>query len=214
MTAPFDLSVTDKLLSTTRAVRRRLDFNRPVEKEILLECIKLSQQAPTASNSQTWRWLVVMDKEKRKALGDIYRKGIAVVEESKANISPGDKQTQRVYDSSEYLLEHIHESPALVIACVDGRLPEDAAFVQQVGVYGSIFGAAWSFQLALRSRGLGSVFTCLHLLYEREVAELFGIPENIMQCALFPVAYTIGIDFKPADRPPPEEITYWDYWGN
>ena len=212
MSTPFDLGQTDRLLSTTRAVRRRLDLDRPVERETLLECIRLSQQAPTASNTQKWRWMVVMDAEKRKALGEIYGRGKQFIAQARAQIDAGDAQTQRVYDSAEWLLDHIGEAPALVIPCLEGRLPEGAPNGMAASVYGSIYPAMWSFQLALRSRGLGSTLTTIHLFFEKDVAALLNMPEDVMQVALLPVAYTKGTDFKIAKRPPPEEITSFDTW--
>ncbi len=214
MTAPFDLQETDRLLSTTRAVRRRLDLERPVEREVILDCIRLSQQAPTASNTQKWRWMVVMDAEKRKALGEIYGRGKQFIEQAKAQIDADDTQTHRVYDSAGWLLDHIGEAPALVIPCVEGRVPDGAPSGMAAAVYGSIYPAMWSFQLALRSRGLGSTLTTIHLFFEKEVAALLSMPEDVMQVALLPVAYTKGTDFKVAKRPPPEEITSFDTWGS
>ena len=212
MNTPFDLGQTDQLLSTTRAVRRRLDLDRPVERETILECIRLSQQAPTASNTQKWRWMVVMDAEKRKALGEIYGRGKQFIAQARAQIDAGDAQTQRVYDSAEWLLDHIGDAPALVIPCLEGRLPEGAPNGMAASVYGSIYPAMWSFQLALRSRGLGSTLTTIHLFFEKDVAALLNMPEDVMQVALLPVAYTKGTDFKIAKRPPPEEITSFDTW--
>jgi len=214
MTAPFDLQETDRLLSTTRAVRRRLDLERPVEREVILDCIRLSQQAPTASNTQKWRWMVVMDAEKRKALGEIYGRGKQFIEQAKAQVDADDAQTHRVYDSAAWLLDHIGEAPALVIPCVEGRVPDGAPSGMAAAVYGSIYPAMWSFQLALRSRGLGSTLTTIHLFSEKEVADLLGMPEDVMQVALLPVAYTKGTDFKIAKRPPPDEITHFDTWGS
>jgi nitroreductase len=214
MTAPFDLTETDRLLSTTRAVRRRLDLERPVEREVLLECIGLSQQAPTASNTQKWCWMVVTDAKKRKALGEIYGRGKPFLAQARAEIDAEDQQTQRVYDSAEWLIDHISEVPALVIPCLEGRLPEGAPNGMAAAVYGSIYPAMWSFQLALRSRGLGSALTTIHLFFEQEVAALLGMPEDILQVALLPVAYTKGTDFKVAKRPPPQEITHFDTWGS
>ena len=213
MTAPFDLQETDRLLSTTRAVRRRLDLERPVEREMILDSIRLSQQAPTASNTQKWRWMVVMDTEKRKALGEIYGRGKQFIEQAKAQIDADDAQTHRVYDSAGWLLDHMGEAPALVIPCVEGRVPDGAPSGMAAAVYGSIYPAMWSFQLALRSRGLGSTLTTIHLFFEKEVADLLGMPEDVMQVALLPVAYTKGTDFKIAKRPAPEEITSFDTWG-
>lgn len=212
MNTPFNLQETDKLLSTTRAVRKRLDFDKPVPAEVLLDCIRLSQQAPSASNTQFWRWLVITDEDKRKAAGEIYGRGAQFLDEAKKNVAPEDHQTTRVYDSADYLVEHMAEVPALVIPCVVGRPTENALQIEQASIYGSILPAVWSFQLALRSRGLGSAYTTLHLAWEREVAELFGIPEDVMQVALLPVAYTLGTDFKVATRQPPEEITHWNKW--
>jgi nitroreductase len=211
MDTPFDLGITDRLLSTTRAVRRRLDFTRDVERQVILDCIRLSQQAPTASNTQLWRWVVVTDPEKREAVGDLYRRGGGALAGSRKR-SNGDDQTERVYDSAEFLMDHIHEAPALVIPCLEGRLQEGAHPCVQASLYGSIFPAVWSFQLALRSRGLGSALTTLHLLHEKEMGELLGIPENVMQVALLPVAYTRGLEFAPAARPPVEEIVRWNGW--
>jgi nitroreductase len=210
MAAEFDLECVDRLLSTTRAVRRRLDFSRPVPREILLDCIRLSQQAPTQSNSQGWRWVVVTDPELRKQVGAIYaRGGPAIAESSKA---ARDDQTRRVYAGARWLADHIHEAPAIVIPCVSGRPPEKFQAVMYATLYGSILQAVWSFQLALRSRGLGSCFTTIHLGYEAEVSALLGIPKDVMQVALLPVAYTLGGAFKPAERPPVESIVSWDRW--
>ena len=198
--ALFNLDETDRLLSTTRAVRRRLDLERPVERKVILDCIHLSQQAPTASNTQKWRWMVVMDKELRAGIAEIYGRGKQFLDQARAAIDVDDKQTHRVYDSAEWLIDHLHEVPCLVIPCIEGRLPEGSPNGMAAAVYGSIYPAMWSFQLALRSRGLGSALTTIHLFYEQEVAKLLGIPEDVMQTALLPVGYTLGTDFKIAAR--------------
>ncbi len=210
----FDLAVTDKLLSTTRAVRRRLDLVRPVEPELILDCIRLSQQAPTGSNNQGWRWLVVTDAEKRRGLSELYKKAgadyLAAGREQAA--ASGHEQTARVLDSAIYLVDHLHEVPVPVIPGLKGRLPDGVPAAMAAGYFGSIFPAIWSFQLALRSRGLGTVLTTLHLAFAKEAAELLEIPDDVTQCALLPVAYTVGSEFKPASRRPPEHITYWNTW--
>jgi nitroreductase len=200
----------DELLSTTRAVRKRLDLERPVEREVILECLRLAVQAPTASNTQDWRWMVVTDAEKRAALAEIYRSTGHAYLSMAAESSP-EGQTRRVYESAVYLAEILDRVPVHVIPCI--AQPINLSMnVTAASAYGSIIPAAWSFQLALRSRGLGSVWTTLHLLREQEVADLLGIPEGVTQVALIPVAYTLGTDFKPAARPPVEEITSWDTW--
>jgi len=187
VTAPFDLNETDRLLSTTRAVRRRLDLERPVGREVILECIRLSQQAPTASNTQKWCWMVVMDPAKRAALGAIYARGKEFIEQARSQIDTSDKQTHRVYDSAEWLLDHMGEAPALVIPCIQGRIPEGAPHGMAAAVYGSIYPAMWSFQLALRSGGLVSALTTISLFFEKDVADVLEIPDDIMQVALLAV---------------------------
>jgi nitroreductase len=208
---PFDTAATDHLLTTTRAVRKRLDLDRPVEPEVILECLRLAVQAPTGGNGQGWRWVVVTDAAKRAELGRMYAEGGADYLRSKAG-KEQDPQTRRVYESAVYLTEILDRVPVHVIPCIEGRA-DNAPNILSASQYGSIIPAAWSFMLALRSRGLGSVWTTLHLFKEKEAAALLGIPDTVTQVALLPVAYTTGGDFKPAHRPPVEGITYWDDWG-
>ena len=205
--ALMNTEVTDELLSTTRAVRRRLDLERPVDHDVLLQCLRLAVQAPTGSNRQGWRWLVVTDDDKKRRLAELYREGGEAYLRRSAEAAEGDQQ-RRVYGSAIYLLENLHRVPVMVIPCIQGRPPEGNA----AGFYGSIFPAVWSFQLALRSRGLGLALTTLHLRREAEAARLLAVPGDVTQVGLLPVAYTKGTDFRPADRGPVEEITYWDAW--
>lgn len=210
----FDLDVTDKLLSTTRAVRKRLDLGRPVEREVITECLELAMQAPTGSNRQGWRWLVLTDAEKRRALADIYRRGAGsyLTDALAASEAQGPSQDGRVFDSAIYLADHLHEVPVHVIACIENAGGEEGPATSFSGLYGSIFPAVWSFQLALRARGLGSCLTTLHLRHAQEAAALLGIPDGILQVALLPVAYTVGTEFKSASRPSVDTIVHWDTW--
>ncbi len=208
----LDLETCDELLATTRAVRKRLDLTRPVPRAVIEECLELAVQAPTGSNSQTWRWVVVDDAEKRQALADLYRRGAEAYLPVAAKRAEG--QTARVFDSALYLMEHLHEVPVHVIPCMAGRPGAGAGVVQLGGYFASIYPAVWSFQLALRARGLGSCLTTLHLGAEKEAAEILGIPDDVVQTALLPVAYTIGTDFKRASRPPVAQITHWNAWGD
>lgn len=209
----FDLEQTDALLSTTRAVRKRLDFERDVPDEVLLECLQLAVQAPTGSNRQGWRWMVVRDADKKEALAEIYRRaGGEYLANAAKGADPGT-QTGRVMDSANYLAQNMGQSPVLVIPMIIGRL-DDPSTNSAAGLMGSIIPAMWSFQLALRSRGLGSCLTTIHLGLEHEAADLLGIPGHMTQVGLLPVAYTKGTDFKPAARPPVEEITYLDTYKN
>jgi nitroreductase len=201
---------TDRILTTTRAVRRRLDLGRPVPRPVVLECLRLAIQAPTGGNTQRWRWLVVDDAGQRAALAALYRRRAEPYLGGYRDLAPDTNNA--VLDSSEYLSEHLHEVPVFVIPCLLGRLSAAPSTEETAGFFGSILPAVWSFQLALRSRGLGSVFTTLHLAYEHEAGEILGIPDTVTQAALIPVAYTLGDDFKPAKRRPVEEITYWNGW--
>ncbi len=209
----FDLAQTDALLSTTRAVRKRLDFDRDVPDGVLLECLDLAVQAPTGSNRQGWRWMVVRDADKKEALADMYRRVGGDYLAAAAADSNNDDQTGRVLDSANFLAQRLGDVPVLVIPLIIGRL-EDNSTGAAAGLLGSIIPAMWSFQLALRSRGLGSCYTTLHLGAEAEAAELLGIPDHMTQAGLLPVAYTVGTDFKPAKRPPVSEITYLDTYKN
>jgi nitroreductase len=208
----FDLAMTDALLSTTRAVRKRLDLERPVPREVVLDCIKLSMQAPTGSNSQGWRWVVVDDAEKRAALGEIYREAGAAYLAAGVAMTEGKGQQGRVMSSALWLAENMGRAPVLAIPCIEGAFPEGAPAAMLASQYASIYPAVWSFQLALRSRGLGSTLTTLHLLQAAKAAEILGLPEDVQQVAMLPVAYTVGTDFKRAERPGPETITHWNGW--
>jgi nitroreductase len=179
---------------------------------VILECLRLAVQAPTQSNSQTWRWMVVTEPEKKSLVAEAYRKvGLSYLEQAAG--TEKDPQTQRVYESAVALAKLLEQVPAMVIPCVKKDYDPAHGNAVAASVYGSIIPATWSFQLALRSRGLGSVFTTLHLFQDKIVADALGIPDDVLQIALLPVAYTIGTDFKPAARPPVEQITYWNTWG-
>jgi nitroreductase len=208
-TPPFDVAVTDQLLATTRSVRRRLDLTRPVEPEVIMECLNLAVQAPTASGVQRWRWLIVTDPNKRAALADLYREGN--VEFQKMMAGRGAHESDAFYESANFLIDHFQEVPVHVVPCILGRA-EGRSVEGAVAMYASIMPAAWSFMLALRSRGLGSVWTTLHLTKEKEAAQVLGIPDDVTQVGLLPVAYTRGTDFKVANRQRAEEVTYWNTW--
>ena len=213
----FEQASADYVLTTTRSVRKRLDLRRSVPRNVLEECLRIAIQAPTGGNRQGWRFIVVQDAEKRRQIGNIYKRSFAVyledrqVEWAQHEGSYGE-QMQRVAASAIYLNEVMGEVPAMVIPCIYGRV-ETADQLSQAGLYGSILPAAWSLMLALRARGLGSAWTTLHLRYAAEVAELLGIPDDVTQAALLPIAYFTGETFRPAKRMPIEEVTFWDGWG-
>ena len=211
----FDLTV-DELLTTTRSVRKRLDFDKPVSREVLIECLDLALQAPTGSNAQGWQWVFVEDPEKKKALADIYRANATpyLNQPKQAHGDIRDEQMGAVRNSAMYLNENMEKAPVLMIPCLEGR-PDGYDVGMQASYWGSLLPAVWSFMLALRSRGLGSAWTTLHLIGdgEKQAADLLGIPfKDFTQGGLFPVAYTVGTNFKPARRLPAEQLTHWDTW--
>lgn len=211
----LDLSI-DEVLTTTRSVRKRLDFDKPVPREVLMECLDLALQAPTGSNAQGWQWVFVDDPATKKALADIYR----------ANATPyldlpkpergdmRDQQMDAVLSSAKHLNEHLEEAPVFLIPCLEGR-PDGVSSGMSASYWGSLLPAVWSFMLALRSRGLGTAWTTLHLVEggEKRAAEVLGIPfDDYAQGGLFPIAYTKGTDFKRAKRLPAEQLTHWNTW--
>lgn len=201
----LDLSI-DELLTTTRSVRKRLDLTRPVEPEVIDECLELALQAPSPGSGELWHFLVVTDPTQREALASVYRKSIDSLSSEAATIP------SRIQDSAQYLTDHLHEVPVLIVPCIEGRT-ENISAMRQATIWNSIMPAVWSFMLAARSRGLGTVLTTVHLVYEREAADVLGIPyERIMQTSLLPIAYTLGTSFKPAARKPLSSVLHRDRW--
>jgi nitroreductase len=208
----------DELLSTTRAVRKRLDFTRPVPRELIEECVDLAVQAPTGRNRQRWHFLVVTEPEQRRAVADIFLRALAVAggqpltERDVWRMNYHSGSTERVFDGLRHLAANIHRVPAFVIPGVEGRT-DRAPVAVQAGAWGSILPAVWSFMLAARARGLGTVWTTAQGPLERELARVLGVPyDEIMLAAFIPLAFTIGTDFKPAPRIPREEVLHWDRW--
>jgi nitroreductase len=208
----FDKAETDRLLTTTRSVRRRLEFARPVEPEVVVDCLRLALHAPNASNHQDWKWIVVTDADLRRRIGEDYRRLVVPpVEAQRAlKMEEGDAAEVRILDATLYLAERMGEIPLMVIPCLDFKPGPGLPFVWTASMLASIYPAVWSFQLALRSRGLGSVLTTAHLLDDSLVGKLLDIPDNYTQTCLIPVAYTLGTDFRPAPRRPVSEVIEWN----
>lgn len=210
----------DELLSSTRAVRKRLDLERPVPDELIRECVSLAMQSPSGSNNMTMQFVVVRDPAKRTAIGEVYRQCYGIYSSLDGiyigSIDKGEEQAnaqqQRSATSADYLGEHMGEAPALVIACTNGRA-DGLPAMMGASVYGNVLPAMWSFMLAARARGLGTCWTTIHLMMEQQIAEIVGIPfDSVQQVCLSPLAYTVGTDFKPAARPPADSIIHWDQW--
>ncbi|HTZ91333.1 MAG TPA: nitroreductase family protein [Streptosporangiaceae bacterium] len=201
----------DELLTTTRSVRRRLDLDRPVEHDVLTECLELALQAPSGSNRQAWHWVFVTDPAQKEALAELYRECFTAA--YGPDVVPEMTQTeQRMWLSARYLADNFSRAPVILIPCQWGR-PDTESVPGQAAYWGSLLPAVWSFMLALRSRGLGSAWTTLHLHRERDAAELLGIPyARCAQAAMIPIAYTKGLEFRPGPRKPSAEIVHWDRW--
>ncbi len=213
--ASFDLGSVDHILRTTRSVRKRLDFSRPIPRDVLETCLDIALQAPSGGNRQEWQFVFVEDAEKRRKIAELYREVFAgYIQQPRASYDRDDPRAAalpRVMDSASYLAEHFHEAPVYFIPCFEARVEREPV-ARQASTYGSILPAVWSFMLAARARGIGSAWTTLHLVKEAETAEILGIPPGITQAALLPLAYFTGDDFKPAPRVPASAVTHWDQW--
>lgn len=203
----------DEVLTTTRAVRKRLDVTRPVPRELLEECLEIALQAPNGSNRNGWRWIIVDDPEMIAKLADEYRAAMGALN-SGAMPTPNPIGTSdrdaRILESAYALVEKLDKMPAILIPLMPGR-PDGKDVVDQASMWGSIVQAVWSFMLALRERGLGSIWATVTSRREREIAELLGIPfEEYTQVGFFPVAYTEGTQFKRAWRRPVSEVLTWN----
>jgi nitroreductase len=209
----------DELLTTTRAVRKRLDFDRPVERSLIEECLAIALQAPTGGNRQRWHFVVVTDASTRRQIAELYRRGWEAYLTSPTaapNLHYDDPVREavqrRVGDSAQYLADNLERAPVFVIPCLPGRMDGLPASTQ-AGAWGSLLPAVWSFMLAARARGLGTAWTTLHLGREREAADILKIPyQEFTQAALVPVAHTRGTTFKPAHRIPVSEVVHWETW--
>ena len=211
----------DQLLTTTRAVRKRLDFSRPVEDSVIRECVEMAMQSPSGSNNMTMQFVVVRDEAKRKAIGEVYRQcyeiyrsldGIYIGSIDKGDDAENAQQT-RSASSADFLGEHMGDAPAIVLACNVGSRVEGAPAMMAASMMGNVLPAMWSFMLAARARGLGTAWTTVHLMMEQQVADIVGIPfDTVQQACLSPLAYTKGTDFKPAARPIADSIIHWDTW--
>jgi nitroreductase len=208
----------DQVATTTRSVRKRLDLTRPVEREVLVECLRIAQQAPSSSNLQNFHFVVVTDPDRRAALGELYRQGLEIYKTLPVALhnfdyeDPVQKASRdRIVDAQDYLAAHIHEVPAHVIPCIEGTLDGMPPIFTPV-LMGSVIPAAWSFMLAARSRGLATSWSNFHMFNLEEANRIVGLPDGVMQVALIATAYSIGTDFEPAPRRGLDSMVHWDSW--
>ena len=216
----IDRAQADALLTTTRAVRRRLDFERPVERRVIEDCVRIALQAPIGSRAWKQHFVVVLDPEKRRLIADAYRAAshprLDERELMAVALDDQDPELAELMRSNlsiaRWLADNLHRVPCLVIVAKEGRVERNEAF-DMASFYGSILPAAWSFMLALRARGLGACWTCVHIVNEEEVAEVLGIPCDVTQAVMFTVGYYKGETFTAAARRPCREQIHWDRWG-
>lgn len=211
----------DELLTTTRAVRKRLDLARPLDDALIRECVEIAMQAPSGSNNMTMQFVVVRDPELRRGVGEIYRQCYSIYQQLDGiyigSIDKGSEeanaQQQRSASSADHLADVLGDVPAIVIACTQGARADGAPALMGASMFGNVLPAMWSFMLAARARGLGTAWTTIHLMMEQQMADLLGIPfDTVQQVCLSPLAHTVGTDFRPAARPPVESVLHWDRW--
>ena len=205
----FDLNQTDRLLTTTRAVRKRLDLEREVSDDVIFTCIDLAEQAPTGGNDASRRWLVIRDQDLKNQLGELYAEVGTLFVNARGRLDGTGHPKEQVVSSSAYLVENFAKVPVLVMCAIWGIHDNSG----RPGLFDSAIPSAWSFNLALRSRGLGTAYATMLNNKTDEVSELLGIPKGVTTLVCFPVAHTIGHDFSPAPRRPAAQITYFDQWG-
>ncbi len=211
----------DEVLRTTRAVRKRLDFTRPVDDDVIRECVATAMQAPAGSNNMTMRFVVVKDEAKRAAIGDIYRQCFDIYKTMdgvyagsiQKDTDAEQAQQHRVTDSALFLADHMGDAPVLVIGCTASGRVDNMPAMMSASMMGNVLPGMWSFMLAARARGLGTAWTTVGMMMEQAIADVVGMPfDEVQQACLTPLAYTIGTDFKPAMRPDPDSIIHWDTW--
>ena len=207
----FDVEQIDSVLRTTRAVRRRLDLERPVPDEIILQCIDLAEQAPSGANIASRRWLVIRDAEVKARIADLYRAaGGGNIIQMAEQLKGSGSHREHTATSSAYLAQNMERVPALVIPTIWGEHDGSG----RPGLFDSVIQSAWSFCLALRARGLGTAWTTMIFQKREEVVDILGIPKGVTPIVLLPVAWTVGTDFKPTARRPASQITWFDHWGH
>jgi nitroreductase len=200
------------IMYSSRAMRK-LD-TKEVPEDLLMKLVDAANQAPSGSNMQNGRWIIVRDPVVKQKLADMNRKGV------EAYIGPmagsGDSlphqnadKRQRMVDAVLWQMEHMHELPALVIACMEFGVKVTPEIAAQGG--GSIWPGIQNLLLAARAVGLGAAPTTLGLIDREAVNETLNLPETMAAFCLIPVGYPLG-KFGPVTRKPVEEITRFDSW--
>lgn len=202
----------DEILATTRSVRRRIDFARAVDAALIYDCIDLAVQAPTGVGDETWRFVVLTEQSRKEAMAALYRRSFdSYLELRRVELHAQGKEIETLPPNYRYLADHMQDFPAIIVVCREGRPPQDTA--GQVAFYGSVIPAAWSLMMALRARRLGSTWTTLHARYERECADIIGMPDDATAAVVLPVGHMKDATLRRAQRSPARAVTYWNHWG-
>ena len=194
---------------------RRLD-SRAVPEELLCELVSAANQAPSGSNTQGARWIVVTDAEVRRLLADLNRQGVetylAPLIENPGSLShQSSEKRQRMVDAVVWQKEHMHEIPALIVACMEFGAPATNDMIARGN--GSIWPGIQNLLLAARALELGAAPTTLALNDRKAVAEVLHLPETMAAYALIPVGYPLG-KFSPVTRKPLKGIMRFDRWSD
>lgn len=205
-------------IMTTRAMRRF--SNEPVSDEDVWTCLRAAVQAPSGGNIQPYQFLVVRDSEKRRSLADLYRQAWARYEPAIVPDGfPSDKAREaweRNNRATAHLAANLEDVPVLVLVLmpkIDMTVHDEEGPMPVGPTHASVYPAVQNFILAARSLGLGTALTTLHRIYEKEVQELFGIPDRYEVLALLPLGHPTGRwGVAPRGRPP-ENLTSWDHFG-
>ena len=192
---------------------RRLD-QREVPEELLVKLIEAANQAPSGSNMQNGRWIIVRDKEVKQQLADLNRKAVEayltpLIDNPGSLSHQPEVKRKRMVDAVVWQKEHMHEVPALIIACMDFGQKVTSEMAARGG--GSIWPGIQNLLLAARALGLGAAPTTLALGNHKAVAELLNLPESMAAYCLIPVGYPLG-KFGPVTRKPLDEVLKFDRW--
>ena len=197
-----------EVIGTQRAMRRLKPD--PVPEEYIKKIIWAATRAPSGGNRQGWRWLIITDPGNKKKIQGWYNEGWSKMTASGygsgADLPEAERlSNERVMKSATYLAEHMHEVPVLILACSltgNGDITSGS----------SIYPAVQNLMLAARALGLGTALTTVHRGWQKEIRELFGIPESVETAALIPLGWPKG-KFGSGFRKPVEDVTYWEKWG-
>ncbi len=198
------------VLFSARAMRRYSD--EPIAEDLLVRLIEAAHAGPSGSNRQSRHWIVVRDAEQKQRLAELNRRFVSRYLEANreaANPHVTPEKRERFLAAVEYQMEHLHEVPAIVIACADMVRAPQGTFGEGVQAATEVWGAVQNLLLAARALGIGSVPTTLGLVDRDAAREVLNLPDHILPMVLIPLGWPTG-NFGPIRRRPLEEVLHWD----